>query len=484
PIEIVDFIIRSVNEALQEEFGQTLGSEGVHILDPFAGTGTFITRLLQSGLIAPEDMERKYREEVHANEIVLLAYYIAAINIESVFHSVASRDDYLPYAGICLTDTFALHEGDDELSFYMKDNTDRRERQKGTHIRVIVGNPPWSAGQRSAADANPNTFYPGLSHRITATFAARSTSQNKNSLHDTYKMAIRWASDRIGEQGVVAFVTNGSWIDGNVDSGVRACLAEEFSSIWVLNLRGNQRTQGERSRKEGGKVFGQGSRAPVTITLLVRNPPAKRKGCRILYRDVGDYLKREEKLALLRDWGGIDGITDWQKIQPNRHHDWIDKRNEDFQHLYPIGTKEAKAGKSDEAVFGLFSSGYKTSRDAYLYNFSRAACAENARLAIEDYMAAMQDAATRPTVPIDQVAQAHQAHVRWDRELKNNLKRRKSVNFSPANVWHVQYRPFVRQHCYVDYALVSNKYQMDLIFPFPASLDGMDFEERERDFPR
>ena len=484
PVEIVDFIIRSVNEALQEEFGQTLGSQGVHILDPFAGTGTFITRLLQSGLIPPEDLERKYREEIHANEIVLLAYYIAAINIESVFHSVADRSDYVPYTGICLTDTFALHEGDDELSFYMKDNTDRRERQKGTHIRVIVGNPPWSAGQRISADANPNTFYPGLARRVAETYAARSTATLKSSLHDTYKMAIRWASDRIGEQGVVAFVTNGSWIDGNVDSGVRACLAEEFSSIWVLNLRGNQRTQGERSRKEGGKVFGQGSRAPVTITILVRNPDAKRKGCRILYRDVGDYLKREEKLALLCDWGGIDGITDWQEIRPNRHQDWIDQRNEDFQHLYPIGSKQAKAGKSDEAMFGLFSSGYKTSRDAYLYNFSRAACAENARLAIEDYMGAMRDADRLPATPIDQVTQVHQAHVRWDRELKNNLKRRKSVNFSPANIWHVQYRPFVRQHCYVDYVLVNAKYQMDLIFPFPASQDGMEFEERERERER
>ena len=176
PVEIVDFIIRSVNEALQEEFGQTLGSEGVHILDPFAGTGTFITRLLQSGLIAPEDLERKYREEIHANEIVLLAYYIAAINIESVFHSVADRHDYLPYAGICLTDTFALHEGDDELSFYMKDNMDRRERQKRTDIRVIVGNPPYSAGQKRENDNAKNVAYARLDRRIRTTYAERSNA--------------------------------------------------------------------------------------------------------------------------------------------------------------------------------------------------------------------------------------------------------------------------------------------------------------------
>ena len=166
-------------------------------------------------------------------------------------------------------------------------------------------------------------------------------------------MAIRWASDRIGEQGVIALVTNGSWIGGNVDSGVRACLAEEFSSIYVLNLRGNQRTQGERSRQEGGKVFGQGSRAPVAITILVRNPEAVHDGCRILYRDIGDYLRREEKLAVLREAGSIAGIEDWRTITPDRHHDWIGQRSEEFQKLYPVGSKAAKAGRTDEAIFKL-----------------------------------------------------------------------------------------------------------------------------------
>ena len=192
-----------------------------------------------------------------------------------------------------------------------------------------MGNPPWSAKQRSAADDNPNVDYPELESCISETFATYSQATNKNSLYDTYKMAIRWATDRIGEQGVIAFVTNGSWIDGIADSGVRACLAEEFSSIYVLHLRGNQRTQGERSRREGGKVFGQGSRAPVAITILVRNPHDKRDSChRILYHDIGDYLKREEKLSILRNAGSISGIKDWQTITPDRHHDWVNQRNE------------------------------------------------------------------------------------------------------------------------------------------------------------
>ena len=204
--------------------------------------------------------------------------------------------------------------------------------------------------------------YPEIERRVAETYAARSTATNKNSLYDTYKMAIRWASDRISERGVVAFVSNGYWLYGNVDSGVRACLAEEFSAVYVLNLRGNARTFGERRRAEGGNVFGQGSRAPVAITVLVRNPQAAHEGCRILYRDIGDYLSHEEKLVHLRDWGSISGIDDWYAITPDRYHDWIDQRDEAFARLYLLGSKTAKAGKTDETVFRLFSNGYKTGR--------------------------------------------------------------------------------------------------------------------------
>ena len=275
PVEVVDFILNSADHVLREEFGRSLSDEGVHILDPFTGTGIFLVRLLQSSLIQEADIERKYRQELHANEIVLLAYYIATVHIEEAYRGRrGSKGGYEPFKGIALTDTFNLHT--DRTGFpkeWLPANSERVERQQDTPIQVIVGNPPWSAWQKSSADENPNIEYPEIERRIAATYAARSTSTNKNSLYDTYKMAIRWASDRIGDTGVVALVTNGSWIDGNVDSGVRACLAEEFSSIYVLNLRGNQRTQGERSRREGGKIFGQGSRAPVAITILVRPPP-------------------------------------------------------------------------------------------------------------------------------------------------------------------------------------------------------------------
>ena len=465
PVEVVDFILKSANHVLEQEFGRSLSDAGVHVLDPFTGTGIFLVRLLQSEMIRDEHLTRKYREELHANEIVLLAYYIAAIHIEEAFHGRRGTDSgYEPFGGIVLTDTFNLHTA--RTGFpreWLPDNSKRVERQQKMPIEVVVGNPPWSAGQQSSADDNPNVDYPELERRVADTYAARSTATLKNSLYDTYKMAIRWASDRIGDQGVVALVTNGSWIDGNVDSGVRACLAEEFSAIYVLDLRGNQRTQGERSHREGGKVFGQGSRAPVAITVLVRNPNATHEDCRIRYRDIGDYLKREEKLAIVRDAGSVAGIGDWQEIIPDQHHDWVGQRNETFQALYPLGSKVAKAGNSDRSIFQLYSRGLATSRDAYIYNFSRDACAENARKMVGDYMGAIHIREERPEYTVDDAVRLHSKNLRWDRELKKNLRRGRMVKYSDDNVWVTQYRPFVRQRCYVEYVLVNNKYQQDKI---------------------
>ena len=466
PPDVVDFILASADQVLKDEFGRSLSDEGVHILDPFTGTGVFPARLLQSRLIRGEDLERKYAKELHANEIVLLAYYIAAILVEQACHGRRGGSGYEAFDGIVLTDTFNLYTG--RAGFptdWLPGNSERAERQQKLPIQVIVGNPPWSTGQRSSADDNPNVRYPDLAGRVSETYAARSRSTNKNSLYDSYKLAIRWASDRIGKQGVVAFVTNGSWIEGNVDSGVRASLADEFSSIWVLNLKGNQRTQGERSDKEGGKVFGSASRAPVAITVLVRNPGAKHEGCRILYREIGDYLKREEKLAILRKAGSIAGFDDWREITPDRHHDWISQRDPAFQELYPLGSKEVKARRSNEAVFRLFSNGYKTGRDSYLYNFSRDACAENARRLVGDYLSALRSRKENPKLTVDEAAKLHSNHASWDRELRNNLRRGKRTKYSVDRIFMAGYRPFVPQYCYVDYLLVSNKYLQDRIFP-------------------
>ena len=473
PVEVVDFILHSANEILQDEFGRNLSDEGVHVLDPFTGTGTFLARLLHSDLIQPDDLERKYREELHANELVLLAYYIAAVNIEEVFRGRRGEDSgYEPFNGIVLTDTFNLNKAEDLTLFpreWLPENNARAERQQKLPIQVIVGNPPWSAGQQSATEGNPNVEYPELEGRIGDTYAEYYGGANIRQLYDTYKMAIRWASDRIQEQGVVAFVTNGSWIDGNADSGIRACLAEESSAVHVLHLRGNQRTQGERSRREGGKIFGSGSRAPVAITILVKNPNATHEGCKIQYRDIGDYLTREQKLEALTEAVSMKGFSDWQPITPNKHYDWIEQRSEAFAEFYPLGSKDTKAGKADDAIFRLYSLGLATGRDAYVYNFSRDACAENAERMTQDYLAALSDLDENLELTVNEVTQRHALNIKWNEDLKANLRRKTRTNFNENYIRKVAYRPFVKTHCYADYIFIQRKYQMDRIFPDSSS---------------
>ena len=477
PIEIVDFILHSADDVLREEFGLTLSDEDVHVLDPFTGAGIFLARLLQSDLIQDADIERKYRKELHANELVLLAYYIAAINIEEAFHARRGADgDHDPFEGIVLTDTFNLNKKGIPTLFpkeWLPDNNERAECQQKLKIRVIVGNPPWSAGQRSATDDNPNVEYLELEGRIEETYAARSTATLKRHLYDTYKLALRWASDRIQEQGVVAFVTNGSWIDGNVDSGIRAYLAEEFSAVYVLHLRGNARTSGERRRSEGGNVFGSGSRAPVAITILVKNPNAAHDGCRIHYRDIGDYLNREEKLAALREAVSISGFSDWQTITPDKHHDWIEQRSDAFVQFYPMGSQDSKAGKEDDAIFGLYSLGLVTSRDAYIYNYSRNACAENADQMTQDYLKALQEMEANPKCSTDEVTSRHAKNIRWEDNLKDNLERQKKTEFSGNYIRKMAYRPFVATNGYTDYTFIARKYQMDKIFPDSSNENRM-----------
>ena len=472
PVEVVDFVLHSANEILQDEFGRNLSDEGVHVLDPFTGTGTFLARLLHSDLIQPDDLERKYREELHANELVLLAYYIAAVNIEEVFRGRRGEDSgYEPFNGIVLTDTFNLNKAEDLTLFpreWLPENNARAERQQKLPIQVIVGNPPWSAGQQNAAENNPNVDYPELEKRVKETYVERSTANNKNSLYDTYKMAMRWASDRIDKQGIIAFVTNGSWIDGNAESGVRACLSEEFSAIHVLHLRGNQRTQGEMSRREGGKVFGSGSRAPVAITILVKNPKVTHEGCRIQYRDIGDYLTREQKLEALREAVSVKEFSDWQTITPDKHHDWINQRSEDYAEFYPLGSEETKAGNTDEAIFRLYFRGLETTRDAYIYNFSHNTCAENARRMTQDYLNARSEINENYEITIDEAARRHSSNIKWSQELKNRMPRR-ITQFKDRYIRKAAYRPFVATNCYADRTFLSRSHQLDLMFPGSSS---------------
>tara|TARA_R100001086_G_scaffold225430_2_gene143738 strand:+ start:1 stop:4281 length:4281 start_codon:yes stop_codon:yes gene_type:complete len=462
PVEIVDFILHSVNEMLQEHFGQTLGSKGVHILDPFTGTGTFITRLLQSGLIAPEELEHKYRHEIHANEIVLLAYYIAAINIEAVYQGEAKKNEYVPFEGICLTDTFQMYEGEDELALYMPDNSERRTRQKELDIRVIVGNPPYSVGQTSEDDNNANVAYRGLDERIRETYASRSSSTLKNKLYDSYIRAIRWASDRIGDAGIVAFVTNAGWVDGNAADGMRACLAEEFTDLFIFHLRGNQRTSGEWSRKEGGKIFGSGSRAPIAISVFVKNPDAAEHG-RIFFHDIGDYLDRKQKLAIIRDFGAVGGITEadgWERVNPNERFDWVNQRDASFAAFIPMGDKK---DKTRATVFENYSLGVATNRDAWCVNFSKGRLESN----IDSMLKYYDEERLRANTTDNGKVKSDPKRISWTANLKKSLTQGKTITSDSGDFRQTIYRPFDHQWLFFGRALNERVYQIPQIFPEP-----------------
>ncbi|EYT62483.1 helicase [Dietzia sp. UCD-THP] len=445
PVEVVDFILRATDQALRDSFGRGLTDGDVHILDGFTGTGTFITRLLQSGLIQPADLARKYASEIHANEIMLLAYYIAAVNIETTYHAIAGHTDtadYEPFPGIVLADTFQIHEHGDELDLKVfPANNDRITRQLATPINVIIGNPPYSVGQGSANDLNANVKYPHLDARIAETYAARSTAQLKNSLYDSYLRAFRWATDRIGDTGVVAFVSNGGWIDGNTADGIRLSLADEYSHIYVFNLRGNQRTAGEISRKEGGKVFGGGSRNTVAIFIGVKSP-AHAGPCEIFYRDIGDYLTREDKLRIIAD-SDLATIS-WLPVAPNSHGDWIGQRDDTFTTWPVIGSK--KKSYKGTKIFRTYSGGMKTNRDAWSVNYSPTKVKRN----IERIEAAYAEDKKRLESDSESELNTDPTQMNWHYSLMNDVRSGKNLRIELDGFRSTIYRPFSKQTVYMD----------------------------------
>ena len=451
PVECVDFIIRSVDDILKAEFKTSLTEQNVHILDPFTGTGTFITRLLQSGLIRPEDMERKYQNEIHCNEIVLLAYYIADVNIESVFHDITHRETYLPYSGICLTDTFQLAEKKHNELFteFFQDNSKRVKKQMATHVRVIVGNPPYSIGQKSANDNAQNLSYPYLDKRVSETYAVKSSATLNKSLYDSYVKAFRWASDRIpqNEGGIVAFISNGAWIDGAGQDGMRRCFEDEFTSIYVLNLRGNQRTSGELSRKEGGKIFGSGSRTPITITFLVKNPAKKGQKTVIHYHDIGDYLTREQKLKMVKDFRSISSQKlEWKIITPNEKADWINQRDGLFDNLIPLNP-DKKLNLNSYSVFIVNGPNIATGRDNWTYNFSSRVLKENIKRLIQNYNSEIK-------LPVNDVTN-DPTKISWTAGLRLKATKRQEIEYTSNVINQSMYRPFCKQNLYYEKDLIE-----------------------------
>jgi len=464
PIEVVDFIINSVEEVLKDEFGQSLGDKDVHILDPFTGTGTFMVRLLQSGIIKKEDLQRKFKSELHANEIVLLAYYIAAINIEETYHGIMGGD-YIPFEGAVLTDTFQLTEDEIQGSFEsaLPENSERVEKQKKTKINVIISNPPYSAGQDDQNDNNQNLSYKNLDKLIEDTYAAESTAKSVRNLYDSYIRSIKWGTDRIHNEGVVGFVTNGSFIDANNMDGLRKTLAKDFSKIYCFNLRGNARMQGEERRKEKGNVFGEGTRTPVAITILVKSKN-KNATCEIKYHDIGDYLSQQEKLKIIQDFKSIKNIQ-WQTIQPNDEGDWINLRNPEFDGFIPIGNKD---DAKSESIFHSYSLGVATSRDAWAYGFSKRNVHENISSLIDFYNGERKRVLSKNPKDLDDVNDLinnDDSKISWSRGLKQNLFKNRQINFEPSSIQAASYRPFTKQWLYYGRDLNDMIYQTHKFFP-------------------
>ncbi|WP_342373079.1 DEAD/DEAH box helicase family protein [Propioniciclava soli] len=463
PIEIVDFMLRAADDVCRQEFGYGLTDQDVHILDPFTGTGTFIVRLLQSGIIRPEDLARKYTSELWANEIMLLAYYIACVNIETTYQAIAIANEpeaadhsYQPFPGATLTDTFQITEdGDRADTSLIPVNSERIESQLAAPIRIIVGNPPYSAKQDSANDDNANLSYPSLDRRIAETFLAQGAGNARGNMYDSYLRALRWSLDRLGDTGVLVFVANNSWIDGAAATGVRRTLASECAAVWVLNLKGNQRTAGETSRREGGKVFGMGSRAGVAVFLAIKRPS---DSFRVAYREVADYRTREEKLQEVATASLDDGL--WRQVTPNADGDWINQRSDSYQAFTPLAAPQGRP----LAVFKVQSAGLKTNRDAWCYNFSRQRVLNNMRSMIDTY---------NTQLAIDDL-ERDPAKISWSTDLMTKAKKGVAGYFSEDRVGVAAYRPFTRTWLYYDRFFNAAPSLLPRIIPaFPAKNLGI-----------
>ncbi len=493
PIEVVDFINHSVDYLLHKEFGVGISDKNVHVLDPFTGTGRFIVRLLASNLITDKDLERKYKTEIHVNEKLLLPYYIANVNIEQTYHSRRTQSKtFSPYINGVLCDTFQVGEvGKKHGLGFMQDNKERAKTQSGLPIKVIISNPPYSVGAQNAGDAQnpPPKFYPKLDKNLSDTFIKEATAQNRNALYDSYIRAIRWSIDKIptDEGGIVGFITNAGFLRSRMADSMRKSLIKELSAIYILDLRGNARTQGDVRQKEGGNVFGEGSRTPVSIALMIKKPG--NKDSVLNYHSIGDYLNKKEKLSFLVDKESVKNIQ-WKKITPSPEGDWLNKRNPAFKNLFPMAdgelrnkiskanvadTKNEKLSfpqiisDNDKSIFSAYTSGITTCRDAWTYDFSRTALKQKMRFMIDNYNSEVKRylsevKASKNIVNIRFFLTDNGEQISWTRDLINAVSKGTSASFDPRKIRIGQYRPFCKKYLYYDKLFNSEQYQTKLFF--------------------
>ena len=464
PQPIVDFMVKSVEHIGQTEFNRSLSDTGVNIIDPFVGTGNFIVRIMQA--LDPISLERKYTAdppELQCNEVMLLPYYIASLNIEHEFYTATNR--YVPYEGLCLVDTFEMVE-DRQLQLLTAANTERVEKQKETDMFVVIGNPPYNVGQVNENDNNRNRKYETMDQRVRETYSQDSKATNKNALSDPYVKAIRWALDRVEDAGVVAFVTNNSFLDGVAFDGMRKHLAEDCETIYILDLGGNAR---KGLKVSDANVFG--IRVGVSINLFVKKKERSSESSRIFYYRTDDLWDKKRKFGFLSEGQHI-GNVEWELIQPDTRHTWLTEGlHTEFDAFIPMGTKEAKATKGEaiDVIFKTYSSGVKTNRDAWAYNFNRNALTENMRGMIEAYNEQVFKWERRENqdADVDDFVISDDEKIGWSSGLKLKLKSGQIADFSREQIRTSLYRPFTRSNLYFDRMITERVYVFPSIFPTP-----------------
>ena len=476
PQPIVDFMVNSAQHILQTEFNHSLSDEGVHIIDAFVGTGNFIVRLMRD--IPKTKLEAKYRNELWCNEVLLLPYYIATLNIEHEFY--AATGTYLPFEGISLVDTFELAE-DRQLSLLTAENTARVAKQQESPMFVVIGNPPYNAGQVNAHDNNKNRKYPAMDARIEVTYAKDSNATLKNSLYDPYVKSLRWASDRIGKQGIIALVTNNSFLTGTSFDGMRKHLAEEFDAIYIVDLGGNARRD---KLVADANVFG--IRVGVSINFFVKNPsgldaiagdrpPRYGNGdnaARIFYYRTDDAWNKHQKFEFLTQTEHV-GNVDWQTLEPDARHTWLTEGlNPEFLTFMPMGSKAAKRKKKEPegVIFHTYSTGVKTNRDAWMCNFNRQTLAANVQEMIEVYNSHVlkwRGLVDKSNVNVDSFVDNDETQMKWSRDLKAKLNREITTEYAENKMRCQLYRPFAKTNLFFDKTLNDGVSGFPSIFPSP-----------------
>ncbi|WP_217613218.1 DEAD/DEAH box helicase [Helicobacter pylori] len=483
PIEVVDFILRATNGILKKHFNTDFNDKNITIFDPFTGTGSFIARLLskENALISDEALKEKFQKNLFAFDIVLLSYYIALINITQ---AAQNRDGSLKnFKNIALTDSLdyleeKTNKGAFPLYEDLKENKDIKDTLANQNIRVIIGNPPYSSGAKSENDNNQNLSHPKLEKWVYETYGKKSTSRSVGqTTRDTLIQSIRMASDVVKDRGVIGFVVNGGFIDSKSADGFRKCVAQEFSHPYVLNLRGNQRTSGEVSKKEGGKIFDSGSRATIAIIFFVKDKSVSDNT--IDYYDIGDYLKREEKLHKLVQFENLD-LVPFKEITPNAKGDWINQREDGFEKLIPLKRDKKLQNPS---IFDINSSGVVSGRDPWVYNFSQKNLIQSVQTCIDTYNADLKrfnevfrEAFKQRAKGVksgdlykqlnDKEITTDKTKIAWTDVLKNHLIKNKNLPESSEKRMRLALvRPFNKQWLYWDKDWINRQREFSKIFP-------------------